>query len=78
MIANLFATFAVRGRCSEMRMPETLVAMGLKGLRYRVPASGLGSNVSSWLMPPVSQRWIMEMSRFAATGDCARSRRTSP
>ena len=40
---------ATRGSSSEIRIPGTLVEMGLKELL------GLGSQVSTWLGPPSSQ-----------------------
>src|SRR5437879_9330124 len=55
MMTNLSACFAVNGRRSEMRMPETLVSMGANWLRYLESTSGLGSQLSIWLMPPLSK-----------------------
>ena len=43
---------ARRGRCSETLTPGHRVAIEPKGPRISDGASGLGSNVSSWLGPP--------------------------
>src|ERR1043166_1597490 len=79
MMTNLSARFAISGRCSQIWIPGTFVEIGLKRLRNFGSASGLGSNESIWLMPPESQKWITDISRFGvAAGVCARRRRTSP
>src|SRR5207248_304364 len=46
------AAAAVRGRCSQMRTPLTRVCIPRNWLRTSEGASGLRSNVSSWLAAP--------------------------
>src|SRR5690242_1465512 len=50
--ANLSMRFAILGSSSEIRMPATLVEIGLKLLL------DFGSQVSMWLGPPSSQKRI--------------------
>src|SRR5437763_7143658 len=52
--ANLSMRFAIVGNSSEIRMPGTLVEIGLKLLL------ALGSHVSMWLGPPSSQNRITD------------------
>lgn len=50
--ATCFIHVAIRGRCSQMGRPETLVAIEPNSPRTSGGASGLGSNMSMWLGPP--------------------------
>ncbi len=52
MKTNLSAICAMRGKCSQMRMPGTLVSMGLNSPRMSTGASGLRSHMSMWGGPP--------------------------
>ena len=51
-----------------MRMPGTVVAMSLNGLRTSLGALGFGSNVSRWLGPPSSQRRMQDFARARCRG----------
>ena len=51
-IASRCACWASSGKCSLIEIPGTLVAIGRNGPRISSGASGLGSQVSSWLGPP--------------------------
>src|SRR5579862_6541154 len=62
MTENLCMIFAVRGSNSEIWMPGTDVEIDLKLPRTSLGASGLGSNVSSWLAPPFWNNTIQETS----------------
>src|SRR5512146_2406639 len=69
----LSACLASNGSSSPIRIPSTLVGMGLSsGPQYSVPASGLGSKVSKWHGPPHIQIWITDLAlagRGAARAD---------
>jgi hypothetical protein len=52
-IAYRCACRANSGRCSQILMPGTLVAMGINSPRMPSGASGFRSNVSCWDGPPV-------------------------
>src|SRR5262245_25038861 len=47
---------AIFGRCSMMRTPGSFVVVTPNGPRFSIGRSGLGSQVSIWLGPPVIQR----------------------
>ena len=58
MTANRSARRASPGNDSPKRKPGTAVSMDLNGPRIAAGASGFGSNVSSWLTPPVMKMKI--------------------
>src|SRR5262245_45944333 len=68
MSATSRITSAVRGRCSQMRSPDTLVLIVPNWLRTSLGASGLGSKVSRWLGPPSSQMRMHEVALVPPTG----------
>src|SRR5262249_61436787 len=47
------SNLASRGMCSQIRKPGTLVGMVPNAPRTSAGASGFGSQVSSWLCPPL-------------------------
>src|SRR3954452_2743156 len=55
-------SFAIFGSSSQMWTPGTTVGIALYGPPVGRP--GLGSQVSSWLAPPASQRRITRLSFF--------------
>ena len=61
----------MRGKISEISIPETLVLIGLKGPRMDAGASGFMSHVSSWLGPPTNISWI----QFTSLLGCHRTHR---
>src|SRR5512146_813176 len=66
MMEYLSACLASRGSNSQMRMPSTLVAIGLsRGPQYSLPASGLGSKVSRCAGPPHIQIWMTDLALAA-------------
>ncbi len=67
----------MRGKISEISIPETLVLMGLYGPRMEAGASGFMSQVSSWLGPPTSINWMQFTSLPACTAPAALRRRKS-
>src|SRR2546427_3229510 len=75
--ATLSMRFAILGSSSEIRMPATLVEIGLKLLL------ALGSHVSMWLGPPSSQKRITALAlplagELASAAAASASRRDSP
>src|SRR5262245_56918454 len=60
---NLSLDAANRGSWSLIKRPGVLQAIALKGPRILLGASGLRSNVSSWLGPPKSIRKITDLAR---------------
>src|SRR5581483_562229 len=75
--ANLSMRFAILGSNSEIRMPGTLVEIGLKLLL------ALGSHVSIWLGPPSSQNRITAFALpfavdFASAAAASTSRKEMP
>src|SRR6266581_2943210 len=75
--ANLSMRLAIFGSSSEIRMPATLVEIGLKLLFV------LGSHVSMWLGPPSSQKRITALAlpfggELASAAAASASRRESP
>src|SRR5262245_51888977 len=73
MSAYLWASLAIRGRCSVTRTPGTELGIGLNSPRISEGAVGLGSNVSNWLGPP---NWnnIMTLRAVALRFDVASAR----
>ena len=59
---NLLRALAERGSSSDTRTPGTAVGIALKLPRMSDTASGLGSNVSSWLAPPAWNRTMHDRS----------------
>src|ERR1700733_9000292 len=57
----------MRGKISEISIPETLVLMGLNGPRMEAGASGFISQVSNWLGPPTNIKWIQFTSLLGCT-----------
>ena len=57
------------GSDSPNRSPGTEVSIDLKGPRIDAGASGLGSNVSSWLTPPVIRMRIARRFEFITDED---------
>src|SRR5215467_1455663 len=68
MMVYLSAIFALSGRCSLTEMPSTLVGIGLNLPRYFSSASGFGSHVSIWLIPPADHSRITERSLALPVG----------
>src|SRR6266704_1397745 len=62
----LSACFAVKGRCSQIWMPGTLVGIGLNSPRYSLGASGFMSKVSRCDGPPLCHTRMQEMSLVGA------------
>ena len=65
----------MRGKISEISIPETLVLMGLKGPRMEAGASGFISQVSNWLGPPTNIKWIQFTSLLGDTAPIALRRK---
>src|SRR5262245_19729776 len=61
------------GRCSVIRMPGTVVAIGLNSPRTSAGASGFMSQTSSWLGPPWSRNRMHERTRVRGARSLARS-----
>ena len=76
MIENLSWCCASIGSGSQTRTPGTLVSMAPNSPRISAGASGLGSKLSMWLMPPWSQIRMHETSGPVASAE-ARARRNS-
>ena len=57
------------GKCSQISTPGTLVWVGRNGPRTSAGASGLGSQVSSWLGPPTKNR-RMQFTSFGPSAAC--------
>src|SRR5262249_33306486 len=73
------ASFAIRGRYSPTRMPGTLVRIVLNSPRISGGCSGLGSNVSRWLIPPLRKISTHESAATGRGGEArARRRRKLP
>ena len=69
MSVNWSVSFASRVCISLMRMPGTLVEMGLYGPRYASGALGFMSQVSTWLGPPHSSTKMHDFSADTALPD---------
>src|SRR6202789_2500055 len=65
----------MRGKISEISIPETLVLIGLNGPRIEAGASGFISQVSNWLGPPTSIKWIQFTSLLGCTAPIALRRK---
>lgn len=70
-MANRLARWASSGSVSLKRTVGIAVSIDLKGPRIDDGASGFGSNVSSWLGPPVI---MIRMARRWANAEAARTR----
>src|ERR1700733_9879897 len=65
----------MRGKISEISIPETLVFIGLNGPRMEAGASGFISQVSNWLGPPTNIKWIQFTSLLVCTAPIALRRK---
>src|ERR1700678_4233701 len=65
----------MRGKISEISIPETLVLIGLNGPRMEAGASGFMSQVSNWLGPPTNIKWIQFTSLLGCTAPIALRRK---